>query len=295
MPRQLGSGSISFGLVSIPVRLYTATSSHAPSFHLIHQVCGSRIRQQIFCPTCNRVVDRQELVKGFEVSKDEYVTFTPDELKALEGEASKIIDIAEFVPLSTVDPLYFEGTYYLGPDRGGDKAYRLLAEAMADAEQVALATFVIRGKENLVLIRSRDGGLVLHTMYFADEVRDFGEIDKGQRVTVKEAELQLAKRLISELAQPAFKPEKFQDAYRERVLAAAQEKAQGNVIRVIEPESPRAAVVNLMDALKASLSERKPTARVARPTVAAEPPAHARRTEIKAETRRPGKRSRRAS
>jgi len=230
------------------------------------------------------------LVKGFEVAKDEYVTFTPDELKGLEGEASQIIDIAEFVPLSTVDPLYFEGTYYLGPDKGGDKAYRLLAEAMADTEQVALATFVMRGKENLVLIRASQGGLLLHTMFFADEVRDFGEIDKGERATLKDAELQLAKRLITELAQPAFKPEQFQDAYRERVVAAAQEKAQGKVIQVVEPEAPRADVIDLMEALKASLSERRPPAKVSPPAVAAERPTPARR----AETRRPGKRSRHA-
>ena len=172
-PHSLGSGTISFGLVSIPVRLYTAASSANVSFNLLHAKCGSRIKQQTFCPTCNEVVDRASLVRGYEFAKDQYVRVTDDELKALEGEASKVIDIAEFVPLQSVDPIFFEKTYYLGPDKGGDKAYRLLADAMEKGKRVALATFVMRGKESLVLIRPARGGLMLHTMYFADEVRDF--------------------------------------------------------------------------------------------------------------------------
>src|SRR5437773_2609963 len=172
-PHSIGSGTISFGLVSIPVRLYTATASAGVSFNLLHAKCGSRIRQQQFCPVCREVVDRAGLVKGYEFQKEEYVRFTDEELRALEGEASKMIDIAEFVPLSRVDPVYFERAYYLGPDKGGEKAYRLLAEAMARTDRVALAKFVMRGKESLVLIRPAQGGLILHTMCFADEIRDF--------------------------------------------------------------------------------------------------------------------------
>jgi len=191
-PHSVGSGTISFGLVSIPVRLYTATSSQNVSFNLLHAKCGSRIRQQTFCPVDNTTVDRSELVRGYEFAKDQYVRVSDDELKAMEGEASQVIDITEFVPLAQVDPIYFERTHYLGPDKGGEKAYRLLAEALAQSERVALAKFVMRGKESLVLIRSAQGGLMLHTMYFADEVRDFGEIDKGASAKVCESELKLA-------------------------------------------------------------------------------------------------------
>src|SRR5262245_32669444 len=158
-PHSIGSGTISFGLVSIPIKMYTAASSESVSFNQIHPKCGGRIRQQLLCPTCNEVVDRTALVKGYEFAKDQYVQFTEDELKALEGEASKMIDIAEFVPLEKVDPIYFENTYYLGPDKGGDKAYRLLTDAMLKTSRVALATFVMRGKENLVLIRPSGDGL----------------------------------------------------------------------------------------------------------------------------------------
>jgi len=198
-PHSLGSGTISFGLVSIPVKLYTAASSGGVSFNLLHAKCGSRIKQQTFCPVDNEVVERSSLVKGYEFQKDQYVRFTDEELKALEGEASKVIDIAEFVPLATVDPIYFEKTYYLGPDKGGEKPYRLLADAMAKSDKVALATFVMRGKESLVLVRPAQDGLMLHTMYFADEVRDFGEIEKGKSVKLRDGELELAERLIGEL------------------------------------------------------------------------------------------------
>src|SRR6266498_2549621 len=199
-PHSLGSGTISFGLVSIPVKMYTAASSGGVSFNQLHTKCGNRLRQQMFCPVDNEVVDRSQIVKGYEFQKDQYVRFTDEEIKSLEGEASKVIDIAEFVPLATVDPIYFEKTYYLGPDKGGEKPYRLLADAMSKSDKVALATFVMRGKESLVLVRPAQDGLMLHTMYFADEVRDFGEIEKGKSVKLREGELGLAERLIDELS-----------------------------------------------------------------------------------------------
>jgi len=255
-PHSIGSGTISFGLVSIPIRLYTAASSGGVSFHLLHAKCGNRIKMQQFCPVCNEVVDRAQLVKGYEFAKDQYVRFTDEELKALEGEASKVIDIAEFVPLPAVDPIYFERTYYLGPDKGGDKAYRLLADAMAKGNRGALAKLVMRGKESLVLIRPAQNGLMLHTMYFADEVRDFGEIDKGQSAKIKEGELELALRLIDELSREEFKPERYEDEYRLRVLDLVNSKVEGKEVTAVGPEVQRAQVIDLMDALKQSLAKR---------------------------------------
>ena len=217
-PHSIGSGTISFGLVSIPIKLYAAASPQGVSFNMLHAKCGTRVRQQYVCPVDTEVVERGDIAKGYEFAKDQYVRVTDQELKALEGEASKIIDIAEFVPLDRVDPIYFEKTYYLGPDKGGEKAYRLLADAMAKTDKVALAKFVMRGKESLVLIRAAQGGLMLHTMYFADEVRDFGEIDKGSSAKLREGELELAMKLLGELANEAFEPTKYADEYRQRVL-----------------------------------------------------------------------------
>jgi DNA end-binding protein Ku len=274
-PHSIGSGTISFGLVSIPVRLYTAASSANVSFNLLHAKCGSRIKQQTFCPTCNEVVDRASLVRGYEFSKDQYVRVADEELKALEGEASKVIDIAEFVPLQSVDPIYFEKTYYLGPDKGGDKAYRLLADAMEKGGRVALAKFVMRGKESLVLIRPARGGLMLHTMYFADEVRDFAEIDRGQSAKIKAGELELALQLIEGLATDEFRPEQYEDEYRHRVLELVNQKVEGKEVTVAGPQAQRAQVIDLMEALKESLAkrvasgEKKPLAKAKR----GEPPA----------------------
>jgi DNA end-binding protein Ku len=272
-PHSIGSGTISFGLVSIPVKLYAAASAGGISFNLLHAKCGNRIRQQTFCPVCNEVVDRSGLVKGYEFSKEQYVRFTDEELKSLEGEASKVIEIAEFVPLPDVDPIYFEKTYYLGPDKGGEKAYRLLADAMTKTERVALAKFVMRGKESLVLIRSAQDGLMLHTMYFADEVRDFGEIDKGKSAKLREGELDLALRLVEELSHDEFKPEQYADDYRQRVLELVDSKVEGKEVTAVGPQVQRAQVIDLMDALKQSLAKRAGAAAKARPAAEAGPAA----------------------
>jgi DNA end-binding protein Ku len=233
MPRPQVGATISFGLVTIPVKLYRASQSLTPAFHLIHQACGTRIREQLFCPEHERVVSRDEVVRGYEIAKGRYVAFTPDELKALEATGSRTIDIRQFVPLRTVDPVYIEGTSFLGPDRGGDKPYRLLAEVLRTREEVALGTYVMRGKENLVAIRAYQKGLVLHTLHFADEVRDFGEIETGKGALRRE-ELQLALRLVETFRRPTFAPGDFEDTYRARVLAAARQKARGKA------SSPRA-------------------------------------------------------
>jgi DNA end-binding protein Ku len=256
-PHAIGSGTISFGLVSIPIKLYAATSPGSVSFNLLHAKCGSRIRQQQFCPQCNVVVDRSELVRAYEFAKEQYVRVSDDELKSLEGEASKAIDIAEFVPLDRVDPIFFERTYYLGPDKGGEKPYRLLAEAMARSEQVAVARFVMRGKENIVLVRAAQGGLMLHTMYFADEVRNFGEIDKGQSAVIKDNEIDLALQLINGLARGEFKPETYRDEYRQRVLELVESKVAGKEITTTPAAAPRSSqVIDLAEALRQSLAKR---------------------------------------
>jgi DNA end-binding protein Ku len=195
-------------------------------------------------------------VRGYEFSKDQYVQVKDEELKALEGEASTIIDIGEFVPLADVDPIYFEKSYYLGPDKGGEKAYRLLSDAMEKAGQVALAKYVMRGKESLVLIRAAQNGLMLHTMYFADEIRDFTEVDKGENAKLKPGEMELAQRLVNELATDQFKPEQYADEYRTRVLEAVEAKVEGKEVTSLAPQAQRAQVIDLMDALKQSLGKR---------------------------------------
>jgi DNA end-binding protein Ku len=283
-PHSIGSGTISFGLVSIPVRMYTAASSGGVSFNLLHAKCGSRIRQQTFCPVDNQVVDRAELVKGYEFAKDQYVRVSDDELKALEGEASKLIDIAEFVPLDKVDPIYFEKTYYLGPDKGGEKAYRLLSDAMTASGRVALAKFVMRGKESLVLIRAAQDGLMLHTMYFADEVRSFAEVDKGQSAKIRDNELALAQQLIDGLSNTEFEPERYADEYRERVLEMINRKVEGKEVVTSGPPVQRAQVIDLMEALKESLAkhaptEKKPPVKVTRRGEAKAEPAPARKAQ----------------
>jgi DNA end-binding protein Ku len=284
-PHAIGSGTISFGLVSIPVKMYTAASPAGVSFNQLHAKCGSRIKQQTFCPVCNETIERAALVKGYEVSKDQYVRVGDDELKGLEGEASKTIDIAEFVPLEKVDPVYFEKAYYLGPDKGGEKPYRLLTDAMAKSGRVAIATFVMRGKESLVLIRPSSDGLMLHTMFFSDEVRSFGEIEKGTGAKIRPGEMDLAQQLIDGLSNDDFKPETYEDSYRVRVLQLIESKVEGKEITIAAPEAQRAQVIDLMDALKESLAKRVPSEK--------KPPSKApRRVEPAAETVRPaGKRA----
>jgi DNA end-binding protein Ku len=247
---------ISFGLVSIPVRLFTATSPKSVSFNLLHEKDKSRIQQKIYCPVDDKIVDRSELVRGFEIEKGRYVTFTDEELKSLEAQGDHAIDISEFIPLSEVDPIYFENGYYLGCEPASAKAYRLLSEAMAQASRVALATFTMRGKEHLVLIRPHAKGLMLHTMYYADEIRSADDVDRGLNAEAKPAELELAKRLIDDLTQKKFDPSKYHDNYRERVIEAAQRKLDGQEVTEAPTEERKGKVIDLMSALKASLEKR---------------------------------------
>ena len=283
--RAISSGTISFGLVSIPIKLYTAASSGGIAFNFLHNRCGSRMKQQQLCPVCDEVVQRSDLVRGYEFAKNEYVRFENDELKTLEEETSKVIELEEFVPLEKVDPVYFEKTYYLGPDKGGDKAYRLLADAMTESNRVGLAKYVMRGKEGLVLIRAVQGGLMLHTMYYADEVRDFDDIDRGQTVKLKDGEMDLAIRLIDELVSKEFHPENYHDEYKTRVLHLVEQKVEGKEVTALEPQVRQSQVVDLMEALKASLERRDGAAKAKAPRAAKSAAASApdRETSLEAE------------
>jgi DNA end-binding protein Ku len=254
--RPLSNGNISFGLVSIPVKLYSATRSKSVSFNLLHGKDNSRIQQKIYCPVDDAIVDRAELVRGYEIEKGRYVTFTDEELKNLEARDDHAIEITEFIPLDEIDPVFFEEAYYLGCEPGSAKAYRLLAEAMAQSSRVALGRHTMRGKEHLVMIRPYAKGLILHTIYYADEVRGVDEIDRGAHEGVKETELTLARRLIDELTEKKFEPTKYHDNYRERVVEAAQQKAAGQEISEVPTEPRRGQVIDLMAALKASLEKR---------------------------------------
>ena len=254
--RPLATGTISFGLVSIPVKLFSATeASAAISFNMLHAKCGGRVKQQYICPReDNAVVPREEMVKGYEFAKDRYVTFTPEELKALEEKATQQIEIAEFVPSDKIDPMYFDKPYYLGPEKGADRAYLLLAEAMRKSGRTALARYAARGKQYLVQIRPlAEGGLVMQTLMYADEIRPFSEVGV-EPAEIKPQELALAEQIIQQISTDEFKPEKYHDDVRERVQAQIQRKVEGQEIQIEQPAAPQTQIIDLMEALKASLA-----------------------------------------
>jgi DNA end-binding protein Ku len=263
--RPVGSGNISFGLVSIPVKLFSATRARTVSFNLLHGKDLSRIQQKIYCPVDDAIIDRSELVRGFEVEKGRYVTFTDEELKAMEARNEHCIEITEFLPVEKIDPVYFEEAYYLGSEANAAKAYRLLADAMGESKRVALGRYTMRGKEHLVMIRPFGKGLMLHTIYYADEVRPAEDVDQATHEPAKEAELTLAKRLIEELTEKTFDPSKYHDQYRERVTEAAQRKVAGEEVTEAAAEPRRGQVIDLMAALKASLEKRGAATEVAEP------------------------------
>ncbi len=254
--RPIASGMISFGLVSVPVKLYTGTQSKNLSFNLLHDKDRSRLRQQYICATCGEVVDRDHMVRGYEYAKDQYAVLAPEELKALEQESDQSIEIEAFVPITSIDPIYFEKTYLLGPDKGGQKAYRLLREAMDRAGKGAVAKFATRGRQQLVLLRQAQGGLMMHSLFYADEVRDFSEIDRGESVTVKPGEVDLAVQLIEQLGVAAFDATQYEDEYRKRATALIEQKVAGQEITVAPPQAPKGQIIDLMEALKASLATR---------------------------------------
>jgi DNA end-binding protein Ku len=261
--RSIGTLTISFGLVAIPVKLYSATeASRSISFNLLHKACGSRLRQQYFCVKEDVPVSRDEMVKGYEFAKDQYVMFTPEELKALEEAGTQTADISEFVPISAIDPVYFDKAYYIAPDKGGAKPYALFAKALRESKRCALGRWAARGKQYIVMIRPVDDGLVMQQLLYAGEVRSIGDIDIP-KMDVKDAELKLAKQLIDQQTSPKFDPSQYTDEVSERVEAAVQRKVEGHEITMTQaPERGGAQVIDLMEALRASLEKKgiKPAA-----------------------------------
>jgi DNA end-binding protein Ku len=258
--RSIGTGTLSFGMVSIPIRMYSAgESASAVSFNLLHDKCKSRLKQQYVCPKDNEIVPRDQMVKGYEFSKEQYVTFTEDELKAMAEEAQKAIEITEFVPASKVDPVYFDGAYYLGPDKGGEKAYKLINEAMKQTGRAALAKWAARGKQYLVLIRPVDNGLVMQQLLYKDEVRTIAEVPI-EAAELKDSELKLAVQLIEQIANDEFRPENYEDEVRKRYHEAIQRKVEGQEV-ITAAEAPKSAqIIDLMEALKASLAAKNAAA-----------------------------------
>jgi len=257
-PRSIASLTISFGLVAIPVKLYSAIiASERISFNLLRKVDGSRVKQQYVAVNDGQPVERSDMIKGYEFSKNQYVMFSPDELKALEDTTTHAIDIGQFVPLESVDPVYFDGTYYLTPDKGGDKPYTLLSTALRQAGQCAVGRWVSRGKEHIIVVRPLETGLAMHQLHFRAEVRSMKDLGLVPAV-VSEPELKLAKQLIDQLSVDRFDPEEYHDEFRERVEAAIAKKVKGKQISLAEaPAAPAGAnVIDLMEALRASIGAR---------------------------------------
>lgn len=258
--RATSSGTISFGLVSIPVKVYPATRSKAVHFNMLHATDRSRLKQQYVCATCGEVVERNATVRGYEYARDQYVVLAEDELKALETKSDKSIEIEEFIPIEKVDPVYFEKSQLLGPDKGGQKAYRLLNEAMLTMGRVAVGRYRTRGREQLVLIRPLGRGLVLHGLFYADEVSSFEDVEFGDDVQLRAGELNLAQQLIEQLSGEKFDPQKYEDRYRQAVLAAVDQKIAGQEVVVAEKPESREQIIDLVAALKRSLEERRDAA-----------------------------------
>jgi len=283
--RALASVTVTFGMVSIPVKLYAATAPQASiSFNLLHAACGSRLKQQYLCAKEGVVVERADMVKGYEFAKDQYVTFTAEELKELEEKGTQMIEISEFVPADSIDPIYYDKAYFLGPDKGGAKPYALLAESMRQSGQTAVGRYAARGKQYIVQLRAVPGGLVMQQLLYAPEVRTIEDVGI-ETAPVRDTELALAKQLIAQISSKQFDPSQYEDDVRKRIEAAVQKKVEGEEI-AISPSAPEGGgqVIDLMEALRASLektSGKRAPARTAAPESA---PA-----ELKTAQRKPAK------
>ena len=280
--RSIASLSLTFGLVSIPVKVYPATeSSGGIRFNLLHKTCGSRLKQQYICLKEGVPVERADMVKGYEFEKDRYVMFTPDELAALEDKSEHTIDIVSFIPVSAIDPIYYDKAYYLAPDKRGAKPYNLLMEAMRETGRCALATWVWRGKQYVVQVRIGGEGLVLQQLLYADEVRSMKDLEI-EKTEVKKPELTLALQLIEQIAEDSYDPAAYKDEEKRRIETAIDEKIAGKQIAFsAEPETGGGQVIDLMEALRASLGKSK----------AAQPQAAAAEASGEAKVRKAAKRA----
>src|SRR3954467_12064959 len=256
--RSIASLTVSFGLVSIPVRLFSATeASRAISFNLLHKACGSRLKQQYFCVKEEVPVGREDMVKGYEFTKDQYVMFSPEELKAMEEVGTHTADITEFVPIDSIDPVYFDKAYYLAPDKGGAKPYALLAKALRESNRCAVGRWAARGKQYIVMIRPVEQGLVMQQLLYGSEVRSMKDIDIPP-TEVKDAELKLAQQLIEQQASDTFDPGAYTDDVRARIDAAVQKKVEGQEITMSQAPEATAQVIALREALRESLDKKSP-------------------------------------
>ncbi|HSV20564.1 MAG TPA: Ku protein [Casimicrobiaceae bacterium] len=255
--RSIASLTLSFGLVSIPVKLYSATqASGAVSFNLLHKGCGSRLRQQYLCQREGVVVERADMVKGYEFAKDQYVVFTPEELKEMEEKGTNLVEIDAFVPSDSIDPVYYDRAYFLGPDKGGDKPYALLAEAMRQSQRSAVAKWAARGKQYIVQLRAVPGGIVMQQLLYAPEVRSIDELDIAA-TPVKDQELALAKQLIAQISTDTFDASAYKDDVKARIEAAIERKIEGKEIEVAPTlAEPSGQVIDLMEALRASVQQK---------------------------------------
>ena len=234
MPASTWKGFLSFGLISIPIRLSPAARTERISFNQLHKVCHTRLKQPLFCPTCNRMVERNEVEKGYEYEKDQYLLFTEDELEKIEPESARTMEILEFVKIDEIDPLYFDASYYAAPEEAGARAYHLLLEAMKKSGYAGIAKVTMHSRENIVIIRAGTNGLTLHTMFYANEIRPAAEYGNTDKTELKEQERTMAVQLIENLAAP-FRPDKYHDTYQEGLRTLIAAKAEGQ--DVVAPQS----------------------------------------------------------
>jgi len=253
MPSASWKGFLSFGLISIPIRLSPAARTERISFNQLHKVCHTRLKQPLFCPTCNRMVERSEVEKGYEYEKDQYLLFTEEELEKIEPESARTMEILEFVKLSEIDPLYFDASYYVAPEEAGARAYHLLLEAMRKSGYAGIAKVTMYSREYIVIIRPAKNGLTLHTMFYSNEIRSAAEFGNIDHTELKEQERTMAVQLIENLSAP-FQPEKYHDTYQEGLKTLIAAKAEGQDV-VAPPHISQPAAVDLMAALKQSLSQ----------------------------------------
>jgi DNA end-binding protein Ku len=284
MATSVWKGYLTFGLISIPIRLFSAARTERISLNQLHNVCKTRIRMPLYCPHCERQVPRNEIIKGYEYEKDQYVLFNEDELDKIEPQSARSMEILEFVKVNEIDPLYYDASYYVTPEDEGKKAYQLLLAAMEESGYAAIAKLTMHQREHIVVVRPRANGMTLHTMYYTNEIREvaeYGQSDKSAEP--KPQEKKLAEQLIESLA-AKFEPEKYQDQYQESMRAMIDAKQQGQ--EVAEAPHPKLApVIDLMEALKKSIAEKQPAAATSgrkppvRAVQAAESPAPAKRAK----------------